>query len=644
VAFACSSGAGNEDVDEKGNIFQDKILQQIYTLQNNRDADGLKGFLKNKNPAYRKAAALGLASVQAPGSVEPLAILLHDPNESVRSAAAYALGQVKNKTAEPFLINAYSKEKSSTVKRNILEAIGKCGTPQGLSFIIELNKTIQKNQPVLLTGQAWGLYRFALQNIVSLGGTTLAVDFLAEDMPEKARFVAANYLMRARGIDLKKFSKRLIRAFAGETNRFTRMALASAMGKALEPEIEAQLKSIVTSGLDYRITVNALRALGRFDYINIKGIFLKMLSHANVNIAVTASEYFVANGKEAEGWLYFETAQKLPNWRPRANMLTAALKYCSDEKNKKKISARLIAAYKKSVNNYEKAFLLKALAGDPANYPFVESQTFDNVGKETVLSTYGMEALVAMCRAAKERKAFADSFKRAVASGDSAMIGLAAGILRDPGMNFKGIYKDTGFLTDALNKCKLPEHIEAWLELRKTIDFFAGKQTAASPAAAESAPPLKNHPIDWELVKSIPTNQRIRIKTTRGDITIRLLVNESPGSVANFLRLIKENFYGKSVFHRVAPNFVIQDGCPRGDGWGSPAFSIGSELGPLFYEEGSVGMASAGKDTEGSQWFITHSPTPHLDGRYTIFARVVSGMEVVHKIEIGDRILGFKLQ
>ncbi|HLP58212.1 MAG TPA: peptidylprolyl isomerase, partial [Candidatus Deferrimicrobium sp.] len=71
--------------------------------------------------------------------------------------------------------------------------------------------------------------------------------------------------------------------------------------------------------------------------------------------------------------------------------------------------------------------------------------------------------------------------------------------------------------------------------------------------------------------------------------------------------------------------------------------TIGSELGPLYYEEGSVGMASSGKDTEGSQWFITHSPTPHLDGKYTIFAKVVSGMDVVHRLEVGDKILGMEL-
>jgi cyclophilin family peptidyl-prolyl cis-trans isomerase len=93
----------------------------------------------------------------------------------------------------------------------------------------------------------------------------------------------------------------------------------------------------------------------------------------------------------------------------------------------------------------------------------------------------------------------------------------------------------------------------------------------------------------------------------------------------------------------MVPNFVIQTGCNRGDGFGSEAYSIRSEFPLSRYEEGSVGMASAGKDTEGTQWFITHSPTPHLDGRYSLFAKVVSGLEVVHKIEVGDQIVSVHL-
>ncbi|RMF25715.1 MAG: peptidylprolyl isomerase [Bacteroidetes bacterium] len=132
---------------------------------------------------------------------------------------------------------------------------------------------------------------------------------------------------------------------------------------------------------------------------------------------------------------------------------------------------------------------------------------------------------------------------------------------------------------------------------------------------------------------------RAIIKTPKGNIMLRLLPLEAPGTVANFIDLVRQGFYDGKNFHRVVPNFVIQGGCPRGDGYGSLDYTIRSELPYLHYDdEGYVGMASAGNHTECTQFFITHSPTPHLDGNYTLFARVVSGMDVVHKIEIGDEI------
>ena len=120
-------------------------------------------------------------------------------------------------------------------------------------------------------------------------------------------------------------------------------------------------------------------------------------------------------------------------------------------------------------------------------------------------------------------------------------------------------------------------------------------------------------------------------------VKLQLLKKEAPGSVANFVQLAKNGFFNGKNFHRVIPNFVIQGGCPRGDGYGGLDYSIRSELPPLNYDdEGYVGMASAGNHTECTQWFITHAPTPHLDGRYTIFAKVIEGMETVHQVQIGD--------
>ena len=129
------------------------------------------------------------------------------------------------------------------------------------------------------------------------------------------------------------------------------------------------------------------------------------------------------------------------------------------------------------------------------------------------------------------------------------------------------------------------------------------------------------------------------METDRGRIVIELFADETPVTAANFLSLARDGFYDGLTLHRVVPGFVIQGGCPRGDGWGGPGYSIPCEVTARPYERGSVGMALAGKDTGGSQFFITHSPQPHLDGRYTLFGRVKEGMDVVDRIQPGDRIV-----
>ena len=126
------------------------------------------------------------------------------------------------------------------------------------------------------------------------------------------------------------------------------------------------------------------------------------------------------------------------------------------------------------------------------------------------------------------------------------------------------------------------------------------------------------------------------IKTNRGDIEIELFGDDATQTAATFVKLAQSGFYKGLTFHRVVPNFVVQGGCPRGDGWGDPGFSIRAEVNQHKYTRGAVGIADSGKDTGGSQFFITHSQQPHLDGRYTIFGRVTKGMEVADKIDQGD--------
>jgi cyclophilin family peptidyl-prolyl cis-trans isomerase len=129
---------------------------------------------------------------------------------------------------------------------------------------------------------------------------------------------------------------------------------------------------------------------------------------------------------------------------------------------------------------------------------------------------------------------------------------------------------------------------------------------------------------------------RAVVTTSKGSFTIDLLPEAAPLTVDNFAQLAQRGYFRNVTVHRVVPNFVIQDGDPRGDGNGGPGYQIRCEINQILYDRAAVGMALSGKDTGGSQWFVTHSPQPHLDGGYTVFGRVVTGMDVVDKIVRGD--------
>lgn len=136
------------------------------------------------------------------------------------------------------------------------------------------------------------------------------------------------------------------------------------------------------------------------------------------------------------------------------------------------------------------------------------------------------------------------------------------------------------------------------------------------------------------------------IETDRGNMTIDLFPEEAPETVANFERLANSGFYDGLTFHRVMADFMIQAGCPRGDGTGGPGYTIRCETrdNPHHHERGSLSMAHAGKDTGGSQFFICHKPQPHLDGKHTVFGLVTEGLNVVDAVRRGDRMTQVRVQ
>src|SRR5262249_2216269 len=159
--------------------------------------------------------------------------------------------------------------------------------------------------------------------------------------------------------------------------------------------------------------------------------------------------------------------------------------------------------------------------------------------------------------------------------------------------------------------------------------------SAAADAAMQIRPaPTTLAPGVYQAARLVnpPVSTQVYLDTDRGTIQIELAVIDAPLTVENFITLARKGYFNGLAVHRVVPDFVIQDGDPRGDGEGGPGYTIRDELSERPYLRGTVGMALDWADTGGSQYFITHSPQPHLDAKYTVFGRVISGMEVVDQI------------
>jgi cyclophilin family peptidyl-prolyl cis-trans isomerase len=166
-----------------------------------------------------------------------------------------------------------------------------------------------------------------------------------------------------------------------------------------------------------------------------------------------------------------------------------------------------------------------------------------------------------------------------------------------------------------------------------------------SPVFGTKLGQVLNKPADYTRAVSRKNGTvRAVITTVKGAFTIEFYPEDAPLTVDNFIKLARAGYFNGVMVHRVVPNFVMQDGDPRGDGNGGPGWSIRCEINTLPYDRGAVGMALSGKDTGGSQWFVTHAPQPHLDGGYTVFGHVSErDMKVVDSIARGDKIVSVRI-
>jgi cyclophilin family peptidyl-prolyl cis-trans isomerase len=178
-----------------------------------------------------------------------------------------------------------------------------------------------------------------------------------------------------------------------------------------------------------------------------------------------------------------------------------------------------------------------------------------------------------------------------------------------------------------------------WAMRVHAADLLAKAEPGADyRAAIRPVPGEPGAPYDDPQLIGPPYSPHAFIETAKGTIEIELAVLDAPQTSRNFMTLARKGFFNGLQIHRVVPNFVVQDGDPRGDGEGGPGYTIRDELNDRPFVRGTLGMALSWRDTGGSQFFITHSPQPHLDARYTAFGHVVNGMDVVDRIQQGDTI------
>lgn len=657
---ACQPPEFNEKKEpELGKLnldLRNKRVQMVYNLRDKRNTDSLLIFLKDRDVTLRYLAALSFASVRDTNAIPALAGLLQDPLEDVRVAAAFSLGQIGSTKAEAPLIAAFfSKDSLSQHQRFnavVLEAVGKCGTRKSLKNIAAVT-TYQPSDTLLLEGQCRAILQFALRDsaIIESAATQRMVEYVGDEkIPESARLVAASYLARAKGVSYD--SAQAVTIGLGFVRAINapelRGQIALALSKSNTSPAFGMLSKVIKTEQDWRVKCEIIKSLGKFNYDTARVLVAERLYDPNPHVSQAAAEFFIQNGKPQDGEWYWRMARDNSAWpMPMQIALYHAanknLSYRGDSTAKSDVNWRLKQLFQQSKSPYERAACLRGLVEHGWNYSWVHQYGFND--PTPAVKVAATEALVSIMYRPDFWSHFGEGGKgvrrtlynytrEVVANGDPGMIGAIepAYSAKNP-MNYRDLRDSTrlGDFRDAFAKLKMPRDYEAIAALEKVIAYLENRPIPAMPKVPQ------NHPINWERMQLVGQQTEVTIQTAKGSIVLELWPQWAPGSVANFLELAGTGFYNGKPFHRVVADHVIQSGCPRGDGTGSLDYSIRTEIGLTWYDRaGLLGMASSGFDTEGTQFFITHSARAHLDGRYTIFGRVKSGLDVVEKIQQGD--------
>ncbi|WP_420460829.1 peptidylprolyl isomerase [Neolewinella sp.] len=630
----------------------DSTTQRILDLQNIRRGEELLPYLHHANQRYRYLAARAFGSFPALSDAvaDSLATLLYDPSEVVRTQAAYALGQGGRDQVTDELMAAFDQSGSyPAADAAILEAVGKLGDAKAANLLAGIT-TYTARDTVLLTGRVYGMLYAALRGLHFPATDAAVVDLvLNAAVPSEVRYPAAQYLQR---IDFRPDSsqeRRLRDLLRTTADPLIAMGVIRSLGRSERAPSRVALLRRMDALPDWRERVEILQALAGFEYASVRESVIEALRDPHPLVARTAADYLVAHGIPADAPLYFQLAEDLP--APVAIPLYGAANrhlspFLADYRSR--ITGTLRERYATTTDVYERANLLLALAEFPWMYR--ELHTYYRAAQHPVVRTAAAESLQAIgeredfdafFRSSRQRvrAELAGYYRELIEGREEGPAYHAALALSAQPDTYRAIYPDLAWLDAALDRLELPRQLETYTEVLHARNALLGQERQLP-----TVPPQRVRPADWSLLQEY--GERLVVLTTaESTITLRLWPTVAPATVSSFLRLVREGYYDDKYFHRVVPNFVAQGGGPRGDGFGSEDFVLPTETPYLHWDRaGLVGMASAGRDTEGVQFFITHRPTPHLDGKYTIFGEVVEGQEVVNRLVPGSRIESISLQ
>jgi HEAT repeat protein/cyclophilin family peptidyl-prolyl cis-trans isomerase len=622
-------------------------------------APDLVRLLSDTEARVRRRAALAIGHVGVREGIEPLVNLLkNETDPEVRQMAAFALGLIGDAEARAPLVAALT-DSAPIVQGSAAEALGSIGDATAADSIARmLSQILQSGALAQPPGEeddvrrdtATAAFRLGVYALVRLKAyPQLASVVLDQAGQPRVRWWPVAFALQR--LEDKRSLPALI-TLSKESNPYTRAFAVKGLNALGDPSAVPVLMPLLSSG-ERSVLIEAIRALGHLRATAAAEPLVRMIRDASTNPQVRLEAVNAISGihtQEVTDTLIDLLSDRAPavrasalkslaaldrdnfvtilsgldpdsNWSVRAALASVLatlpseiglprLTAMANDSDQRVVPSVLAALVKLKAPNAAAILLERLKADDPA----VRAAAAEGIAE--LKPANGAEALADAYRAGQRDPDYA---ARAAALGAIAEFGAAAA---------------TPVLKSALADKDWAIRVRAVRVLAK-IDPAAAREAEAQirPAPTTLAADVYEAP---RLVTP-PVSIHMYIDTDRGSIEVELAMIDAPLTVENFIALAKKGFFNGLNVHRVVPNFVVQDGDPRGDGSGGPGYSIRDELNQRPFLRGTLGMAlDAWPDSGGSQWFITHSPQPHLDGKYTAFGRVVNGMDIVDQIQQSD--------